>query len=325
MEVAHATLTTTSSQRDVGPKQREGLADKFQPLQAGGGEKDIVIAVDVNGKKPGVWVLEGSQWVKRCDMSTDLPEWGVCFCAVLDGLLAMGGKWIMDNHNSPLCYYYSLSQRRWRKLPDMITPKHTAEVVEISPMLVMVVGGFVDEVNHTNTCEVLDMKRGEWFPVKPLPKHIKRVRVAATDGRVFIMGLCGDYTAPNYELLEYQPSSDTYTTVQINRPELDCLQFDNSDMAAVSGKLYLVGETNIEYDITTQHVTQLCKPKAYYNHRGCCAMRGKNILLCGGRAILHWWNGMEEYNTTTRQWKMVDSSLPFTFDRRKSFVVNIRV
>ena len=315
-EAARATPTTTPSQSDVRPKQK-GLTDQLQLLEVGGGKKDILIAVHAEGENSGVWILEGSQWVKRGEIPRDLPQTGVFFCAVADGLVIRGTT---NKQKGPVCYYYSLSQGRWKKLPDMITPRSKAEAVEISPMLVMVVSGF--DKKDTNNCEILDIKQGKWSSVKPLPRHMKLIRVAATDGRVFIMGQYGDRNAPKYELHEYHSSSDAYTKVQIHIPGSDALEFDLSGMVALAGKVYLVGQINIEYDITTQHVTQLPKPKAIYG--GCCAtVRGKNILLCGGRDTEHWKNAMEEYNTTTRQWKMLDVSLPYEFSKTKSFVANI--
>ena len=299
------------------------MTDQFQLLEAEGSKKDILITVEVNQLWRGVWILEGSLWVKQCDVSKDLPEDGVYFCTVAGGFLAIGG--VRGNHTSPLCYHFSLSGRRWRKLPDVITPKRRAEAVKISPMVVMVVGGYDNEDNYTNTCEILDMKRGAWSSVEPLPGHIVKVRVATTDGRVFIMGLYGDSSAPNYQLLEYHLASDTYTTVQIDIPESNDLDFISSNMAAVAGKLYLVGRINIEYDVTTQHVTQLPKPNDI-NWSECCAtVRGKNILLCGGYDNERSDNVMEEYNTTTKQWKMMDVSLPFAIFSGQSFVANISI
>ena len=280
---------------------------------------DILIAIHLTGEKRGVWILEGSRWVKQCDVPKDLPEDRACFCAMADGLLAMGGR--INKQTSPACYHYSLSEKRWRKLPDMIKTKKYAEAVEISPMLVMVVAGYDDKGNRTNTCEILDMKLGEWSSVKPLPGHIKHVRVAATDGRMFIMGQYGDDSAPNYELHEYHPSSDTYTSVQIDIPGSYASQFYWS---GVAGKLYVVGGINMEYDITTQCITQLPEPKASYF--GCSVtVRGKNIVLCGGYANEHRWNAMEKYNTTTKQWTMIDVSLPFEFERGESFVASISI
>ena len=318
----NATPTTASTQKDVRPKPKQGLVDQFQLLEAGEGKKDILIAVHVEGEKRGVWVLEGLRWVKQCDVPKDLPEDRVCFCAVADGLLAMGG--VIIEQPSPACYHYSLSERRWKKLPDMITPKKHSQVVEISPMLVMVVRGIDDKVNYSSNCDILDIEQGEWSSVKPVPRHINTVRVAATDGRVFILRWYGDYSAPSYELHEYHPSSDTYTTVQIDIPGSYSWQFYCSDMAGVAGKLYLVGQINIEYDITTRHITQLSKPKGKYGN--CCAtVRGKNILLCGGSVKAHLHDAVEEYSTTTRQWKMMDVSLPFEFLENASFVANISI
>ena len=323
-EAAHTTPTTTSPQRDVRPRQKQRLADQFQLLEAGGGKKDALIAVHVREKQRGLWILEGSRWVKQCDVPKDLPDDGVCFCAVTGGLLAMGG--VINKQTSPVCYHYSLSERRWRKLPDMIIPRQSAKIVEISPMLVQVFGGDYQNCSY----EILDIKQGKWSSVKPelykSPQH-----AASTDGRVFIgeyrtvlVSQFGDYNE-HYNVSEYHPSSGERTHVALDihifrrSPSSDPGDFD---MAAVAGKLYLVGKINREYDITTQCVTKLPKPKARYT--GCCAtVRGKNILLCGSYGEEYRSTVMEEYNTATRQWKMLDVSLPFVFRRGQSFVANI--
>ena len=189
-------------------------------INTAGVKKDILIAICSEGEKRGVWILEGSRWIKQCDVPKGLPERGIRFCAVADGLLAMGGE--INGQISPSCYHYSLSEKRWRKLPDMITPQVYAKAVEISPMYVMVVSGG----HYCSQCHILDMKRGVWSSVKPLPRQFTRVRVAATGGRVFIMGLYSVDNAPNYEILEYHRSSDTYTSVQRDdRPKSNAQQF----------------------------------------------------------------------------------------------------
>ena len=314
-EVARAT-PTSSPERDVLPKQ--GFLHKLF-------KKDILTAVHVEGENRGVYILEGSQWVKQIDVPKDLAEHEVFFCAMSGGLLAMGGK--ISTQNSRVCYHYSPFERKWTKLPDMITPKNRAQAVEVKSKFVMVVGGFSDKGSFSNKCEILDIKRGEWSSVTALPKHIKGVRAAATEKRVFIIGQSGDSYAPNYELLEYHPSTDEYTTMETDMPRVDTWKFYASDMAAVEDKLYLVGEINMECDVTTQHFTPLPpKPKISHSSRLCCAtVRGKKILLCGGQDDDHFYNAIEEYKTKTRQWKMMDVSLPFTFSKSASFLANITV
>ena len=179
----------------------------------------------------------------------------------------------------------------------------------------------------SSECEILNVMEGEWSSVKPFPGYSGRVRVAASGGRVFIMGKYGNDVAAFYELLEYNVSTDTYTEIEIDLPRSEDLQFYVTDMAAVAGKLYLIGGINIEYDIATHHVTQLTQPKATYEWgRGCCAaVRGKNILLCGGKDKEDYHDAPEEYNATTHQWRMLDVSLPFSYLKGSTFVGNISV
>ena len=328
-------LSTASPEQDVTVKPEQEVVEDFELLEARGGNKDILLAARVLGENKGVWVLEGLRWVKQCDVPEDLAvaKYGVCFCAVADGLVGMGGWINRDDENDgqiiPICYHYSLSKRRWRRLPDMITPKGNAEAIEIRPMAVMVLGGSNKGLFSTE-CEILSVSDGEWSSVRALPEHIMLhvVRVTVVRGRVFIMGLYGDWNAPNCELLEYNPSSDTYTKLQTDfKPGSDYTLFFITDLAAIAGKPYLVGAINIEHDIATQHVTQLAVPNAMY--RGiieCCAtVRGKSILLCGGQDENRPFNAIEEYNTTTGRWAMLDISLPFLYFKGTSFVANISV
>ena len=212
-----AQLSTTLPDREVPVKPEQELADQFQLLgaAAGGGHKDTLIAAKRCGEKQGVWVLEGLQWIKQCDIPRELSMRGLCFCAVADGIVGMGGT-IDGSQIRPVCYHYSFSEKKWRRMADMITPKKSAEAVEISPMVVMVLGGYNDKGGFSAECEILNVMEGEWSSVKPLPKYLKRVRVAAAGGRVFIMRKYGDRSAPTYELLEFNTSTNTYTQMQID-------------------------------------------------------------------------------------------------------------
>ena len=197
-------------------------------------------------------------------------------------VLAMGEKECFGKHIRSMCYHYSLSQKRWKILPDMITPKQNAKAVEIRGVgdtKVSVVGGLDDNGSCSPNCEILDIKAGRWFSRKPLPGYCEKVFVATTDGRIFIL-MIGKFS---HNLFEYHPSTDTYTQTQADIPKSPYSQFRCFGMAAVAGKLYMVGDINVEYDITTQRVTPLPEPDASCTIlSGCAAVRGKIILLYGG-------------------------------------------
>ena len=332
--------TRLSSRSDVPSKQDQQLLDQFQLLEATGEGKDILLAIHLHGEKRGVWVQEQSRWVKQCDVPKQLPEYGVCFCAVADGLVGLGGK-VSDSERSSVCYHYSLSQKKWWKVPDMMTPKSYASAVEISPMVVMVVW-------YAGDCEVLDINKGEWSHVKPL-QGFMGARVAAGNGRVFVMGVyCGHSGSndlpgwSNYELVEYHPSSDTYTATEVDIPISSGgpWRFHCSDMVYVAGKLYLVGEINLEIDLKTKQAIPMPDPNTTQGHfftwRCCPTVKGNDILLCGGVYKDQFWgmldlnstccqDAIEEYNTATKQWEMSDYLLPFRFWTGTSFVTNISV
>ena len=281
-DIAHPAQTTKSPQRDIPTTQDQELVDQLQLFQAGGGKKDTLIAAQLREVKRGVWVLEGSQWVRQGDVPKDIPHFGVCCCAVADGLTMMGGR--INNQKSPVGYHYSLSEKRWRKLPDMIRAISFDRAVEISPMVVMIAG------------ELLDIRLGKLSSAKSLPKYSADALVAVADGRVFILKPTQDHS--NHELVEYYPASDSCTTTQIDIPTD---RLFNCEMAVVAGKLYLVGRINMEYDLTTGHVTQLPKPTSTYILLDCITVRGKNILLCGGIHKHHFHDVIEVYNTVTKQ------------------------
>lgn len=311
--MAQPTSAVTCSQRDIPTSQEHELVDQFQLLQAEGGRNDILIAGCLEGGKRGVWILEDSKWFKHCDVPKDIPMDGVSICTVADGLTMMGGE-TNDEQTSPLCYHYSLSEKRWRKLPDMIIPRY-ARAAEIRPKVVMVLGG--------NKCVILDIKQAKWFSTKPYAGFYNKTLVAAANGRVFILGLrVGDSDS---ELLEYHPATNSCTTMQMDIPkELFLLH----EMAVVADKLYLFGEVNMEYDITTGHVTQLPDPNSISSHnakyRSC--VRRKKVLLCAGSYVNDSLaDVIEEYNPETQQWKVLDISLPFSFNRGGSFVGTISV
>ena len=325
-EKRQLTVTNASPQKHVPTMQEQEMIGKFHLLEAGGSKKDILTACcSRSDGKGGIWVLEGSQWVKQCDWPEDFTGDGICFCAITDGLIAMGGKERFGKHIRSMCYHYSLSQKRWKKLPDTITPKQNAKAVEIRGVgdtKVLVVGGLDDNGSCSPNCEILDIKAGRWFSKKPLPECCKEVRVAAADCRIFIL-MIGRFA---HDLLEYHPSSDTYTKTQADLPNVPYADFSETfGMVAVAGKLYVVGELNVEYNITTQRLTLIPEPDASYSVTGWVTLSGKNILFCGGDYTVHIGNTIEEYNTKTKQWKILGISLPFRSWKFNTFVASISV
>ena len=299
------------------------MTGKFHLLEAGGSKKDILTAFcSRSDEEGGVWVQEGSQWVKQYDLPEDFTGDGICFCAITDGLIAMGGKEHFGKHIRSMCYHCSMSQKRWKKLPDMITPKQNAKAVEIRGVgdtKVSVVGGLDDNGSCSPNCEILDIKASRWFSRKPLPGYCEKVFVAATDGQIFIL-MIGKFS---HNLFEYHPSTDTYTQTQADIPKSPYSQFRCFGMAAVAGKPYIVGEINVEYDITTQRVTPLPEHDASCTIlSGCAAVR---VLLYGGDYKAFQSCAMGEYNTITRQWNILDISLPFDPLGKTSVVASISV
>ena len=150
------------SRRDRPEASVQGLVDRFTDMKVGR-DKNVLVALEIE-KHKALWIYRNKRWVKQCDVPTDFPEEDMCFCSVTDGIIAIGGD-INYHYKSPVCYYYSVSEQCWQKLPNMRTPRARASCAEIKNMVVMVVGGQSSKDGWVKVCEILDIKRGQRFPV----------------------------------------------------------------------------------------------------------------------------------------------------------------
>ena len=266
----------------------QGLVDRFTDMKVERVE-NILVALEIRNHK-ALWIYQNKRWVKQCDVPTEFPETDMCFCAVTGGIIALGGE-MNYHHKSSLCYFYSLSKQRWQKLLDMRTPRAGASCAEIKNMVVMVVGGRGAKEKCSVACEILDIKRGQWFPATPLPERFSstaQIRVVAGRPFIFEHGL----------LTQYDPKSDTFSEKATLSVNTDSIQL----LAAVENKMYVIVidyTCVFQYDSTTDQWTTINAPRmiCLYCGGNTVIARGKNILLCVGEPRTK----IEEFNTVTHQ------------------------
>ena len=187
----------------------------------------------------------------------------------------------------------------------------------------MVVGGKIDG-KDSNVCEILHVKHNKWSTGASLPKPLKKPLLTVLASRVFI--LPQDYDLPTIfrtQLLMYDPLSNTYS----HRARLPSNIHNTigACLVGVTDMLHLLGGMSWQYNYRTDQWIQLVTPTANYDSwDGCCAVvRDNNILLCGGSKGRDKCNMIEEYNTVTQQWKVLDIHLPFQYDQDCSAVFNV--
>ena len=309
-----------TSRRDQSEASVQGLVDRFTDVKAGEDE-NILFAMETR-KQKAVWIHENTRWEKQCDIPTEFPEEWMSFCKVTGGIIALGGD-INFHHKSSICYYYSFSEHCWQKLPDMRTARAGALCAEIKNMVVMVVGGLGNKEEWSVECEILDIKRNQWFPAASLPVFLFEARICVVAGRTFIYGFNNHENAR--VLFEYDPKSDKFS----KKAPLPRLRHIDS-LAALENKMYGITDdvqSVIQYDSATDQWTRISAPRK--THLDCAGIiataRGKNILLCGGNTDECRIKTIEEFNTLTHQWRMLDIRLPFQYCVSTSFVTSVSV
>ena len=236
-------------------------------------------------------------------------------------LLLEGDK--LPSQEFRVCYYYSVSEQSWQKLPDMRTPRARASCAEIKNMVVMVVGGQSRKDGWIKVCEILDIKHGQWFPVAPLPEQFSSfAKICVAAGRIFILGndVC---------LFEYDPVSDAFSK-KASAPIDDHLI---GTLTAVEDKMYVIHQEDpcviVQYDSTIDQWTRVCSPSTFGSAcNGTIAIaKGRNVVVCGrtdrGGGISG--KRIEEFDTVTHQWKKLDICLPFGYNFVTSFVACVNV
>ena len=280
-------------------------------------DKDVLLALEVNENR-AVWMMSDTQWEEICGVCVPrkCPARSVCFGQVAGGIVVTGG-WNKDEAKcSSQCHYFSAATKQWKKLSDMITPRASASAVNIDKKKLMVLGGRDDSHKKVAVCEILNVKDDKWTSVAAMPEPLEEALVALAAAKVFILSqIVKDSTC----ITVYDPSTDTHT-------QKACLP-DNvksthgACLVGAKDSVYLFGGEErlaLLYNPANDQWINLVPPTAMYLSRyGCCAIvRDKNIQLCGGSAHdsnQDWHDMIEEYNIEKREWKILDTCLPFPY------------
>ena len=279
--------------------------------------KDKLIAVDIHDTRE-MWVLEDTKWEELCKVHEDCSEGG-CICLVSNDI-------VIVSHDVTLLF--SLSTKQWKKLSKMPTSRSWTSAVAVDDKL-MVIGGEVDD-KHSKVFEILHVKYNKWSSAASLPKPLRKPLIAVLACRVFLLPQNHDSSVVfSTKLCSYDPLSNTYT----HRARLpnNIRSTLGACMVGVTDMLYLLGgEQGLsrQYNPHSDQWIQLVTPTARYYanlpfaHPGYCAVvRDNTILLCGGSKGMDERN-IEEYNTVTQQWKVLDIHLPFLYYQSESYVFN---
>jgi N-acetylneuraminic acid mutarotase len=183
---------------------------------------------------------------------------------------------------------------------------------------VYVVGGFEERSGQTTSAVVrYDLERDSWKRVRSLPIGVNHTGIAASGGRVYVMG---GYTEPRdfsrrtAALFRYDPSRDRWKRLR-SAPT----QRAAHTMQAISGRLYAVGgvddggaTTRLEvYDIERNRWSAGPAMTKAREHLASAVARGRLHVLAGRTGDGGNFTTHEAYNPRTRRW----STLP---DMRKA-------
>ena len=305
-EVSENPLTGTDVPRDIKGKPRD--------------RQDKLIAVDSHyidyclGSR-AVYVLEDTEWV---NLYFPPPPAHQC---IYHNISIVSNNIVIMSTDATLLF--SLSTKQWKTLSQMPTSRYCTSAVVIDDKL-MVVGG-TEDFSDSNVCEILQVTHDRWFTAASLPKSLVKPLITVLASRVFILP-CGKLPRVfRTRLLMYDPFINTYT----HRARLpsDIRSTYGACLVGVTDMLYLLGcgeGLSWQCNPLTDQWIQLVTPTARYDYGNCCAVvRDNNILLCGGSKVRNEGNIVEEYNTVTQQWKVLDIHLPFQYDDYNCSVFNV--
>ena len=315
-----------SSQPQIQGADPATIQQMVKQLEVGGDTKDILLTVSTKEEERALWIMEGEQWVEQSDIPEECQLADVCFGRVSDGIVVAGGE--DDDYTVySQCHHFSVHTRQWKKLHDMPTARFCASAVEVEEMRLMVVGGVGSNWEVSAVCEIIDIVSNKWTSAAPLPTPMGKPLVAAAAGRAFILPQYN--MTPSTRILMYDPSTDTHT----HRSQVPDNVRDTwgACLVAVAQKLYLLGGEErlaVQYDPRTNQWVKLTPPTAMYTgYHGCCAVvKSHHIMVCGGDTEGRYdSNRIDEYNTTTGEWRMIDMRLPCQFDMDDTHVAIFRL
>ena len=277
----------------------------------------VLLAVN----RRSVWVRVGSVWQQQPELlPEEHPDYHKSFCAVPDGIVAIGGVW--RNNVSLMCHHFSVHTRSWKRLPDMPTARGSASAVVLGNVL-MVLGG-CDKHDVLAVCEKFHMTDGVWSSAAPMIECLWTPLVAVVTNKVHIVPR--STISPCTMMQQYDNTADRFSwAAQLPQHVRDTW---GACLVAADEKLYLLGGEQrlaIQYSPAADQWTQLLsQPPARYDFRGCCSVvHDGKLLLCGGKTEGNNRNLVEEFDINTKQWKITDVKLPFAFYYGDSHLASI--
>ena len=287
---------------------------------------EVLLAV----KERSVWVRVGSEWEKQPDvLPEEHPATSICFCALSDGVVALGGR----GHNvSSMCHHFSMHTCSWTRLPDMPTARCDVSALVLGNVLI-VLGGWDNYCSDLPVCEKFHMTDGVWSSAVPMVIPLCRPLVAATENKIYIVPR-DDHISPSTRIQQYDPTADRFSRAA-QLPQYVQNTW-NACLVAADKKLYLLGAEKklaVQYSPAADQWTQLLSQPTDTYGLGCCGVvHDEKILVCGGEIL---WgeeqtevtdcNLVEEFDINTQQWKITDVKLPFRFNYDDSHVASIHV
>ena len=283
---------------------------------------EVLLAVHARS----VWVRVGSVWEEQPDpLPEEHPSYSICFCILLDGIIAVGGGWA--DTVSSMCHHFSVHTRRWRRLSDMPTARGGVSA-EVLGNVLMVFGGWGKHFKNLAVCEKLHMTDGVWSSAASMIEPLGKLLVAAAGNKIYIVTQ-GKTSSNGTRVQQYDPTADRFS-IAVELPQY-VQDTSHACLVAADEKLYLLGGDQrlaIQYSPAANQWTQLLsRPPARYDDWGCCGVvHNDKLLLCGGKTKgTYDANLIEEFDIDTQQWKTTDIKLPFDFSSFDSLAGSILV
>ena len=205
----------------------------------------VIGGYDDNGLVSGVDEYDPATdiWTKKADMLT--PRRGLSTCVVNGKIYAIGGEKLSGSALSTLEEYNPVTDK-WTQKADMLasgsglsTCVVNGKIYVIGMAEIQPVGG----AGRARTAEEYNPDNDTWTQKADMPTPVNNSFVAVIDGKIYVVGGSMNWAgggagqAGNTQtVMQYDPTTDTWTQ-KADIPK----QQNNSSIAAVGGKIYVIG------------------------------------------------------------------------------------
>jgi Kelch motif len=280
-EVFTFTLVSAWAPKEPMPTARDGLAIGVVKgkIYAIGGHDEFYGFVGINEEYDPIT----NSWTAKAFMP--YPKVDFAIGVVGDKIYVLGGysdNWEPQN----LTQRYDPQLNIWVRKKNMPTERNGLAVGVVNNKI-YAIGGFH---NGLDTNEEYDPSMDSWSTKTPMPTKRGFLAIGAVGNKIFALG--GENDAGWSDLNEvYDPQNDTWSTVapmkrgnSINSWPVEDSYFS---VAVVQDKIYVIGgyrigNTNIEYDMTTDMWIKKQSP-SIGRFRHACGVINSKIYVIGGR------------------------------------------